>query len=49
MKLIILLLTFALAGSINLYSQHVEIPDKAFLKALIESDVDTNGDGLQLY
>ena len=35
-----------LLGAFPLHSQFVTIPDAAFLSALIEAGVDTNGDGL---
>jgi hypothetical protein len=46
MKRIGLILTAFLLGALPLYSQIVTIPDTAFLYALIEEGVDTNGDSL---
>ena len=46
MKIIGLLLMATLTSAWPLFSQIVVIPDKAFLNALIEKGVDTNGDNL---
>lgn len=45
MKRIRLFLIAIFMATISLYSQTVDIPDKAFLNALIEEGVDTSGDG----
>lgn len=46
MKRIGLILIAILLGALPLCSQIVTIPDKAFLYALIDEGVDTNGDSL---
>jgi len=49
MKQIVIILIITIYCTIPLFSQNVNIPDKAFLHALIEEGIDTNGDGLISY